>query len=100
MSPYTNIRIRETLNLWTYGDISNNNKKSFVMRHMSYDKRHMSKFYIILTFMIYTVLSRCQICHNLRVFSAKSVSPKIQGWQKNHFFQLCKSGEQQTVIPG
>ena len=43
-------------------------------------------------YLIYTVLSRFQICCNLRVFSAKSVFPKLQSSQKNVFFQVCDGG--------
>ena len=40
-------------------------------------------------YLIYAVLSQFQICRNLRVFSDKSVFPKLQSSQKNVFFQVC-----------
>ena len=46
------------------------------------------KEYMWVKYLIYAVLLQFQFCHNLRVFSAKSVVPKFQSSQKNGFFQV------------
>ena len=44
---------------------------------------------MLVKYLIHAVLSRFQICRNLRFFSARSVVPKFQSSQKKGSFQVC-----------
>ena len=63
------------------------------MQHLSKGRKEC----IWVKYLIYAVLSRFQICHNLRVFSAKSVVQKFQSSQHQSIGKLLGLGKTKSL---